>query len=76
MPPHEIDVEFLWNRLEHLLDHLPEAGRQKVLKALKLAIFAHEGQFRKSGEPFVTHPVEVTRILAELSAEAVRLWHA
>ena len=26
-------------------------------------------QFRKSGEPFITHPVEVTRILAELKMD-------
>ena len=26
-------------------------------------------QYRKSGEPFITHPVEVTRILAELKMD-------
>lgn len=35
-------------------------------EALSLAYDAHAGQARKSGEPFITHPVEVARILAEL----------
>ena len=35
-------------------------------EALSLAYDAHAGQARKSGEAFITHPVEVCRILAEL----------
>jgi (p)ppGpp synthase/HD superfamily hydrolase len=31
-----------------------------------VAQHAHRAQYRKSGEPFITHPVEVTRILAEM----------
>ena len=33
---------------------------------LQLAFEAHDGQKRKSGEPFIIHPVEVARILGEL----------
>lgn len=33
---------------------------------LQLAYEAHDGQKRRSGEPFITHPVEVARILGEL----------
>ncbi len=36
---------------------------------MSLAYDAHAGQRRKSGEPFITHPVEVTRILAELKMD-------
>ena len=36
-----------------------------VRAALAMGFAAHQGQLRKSGEPFITHPVEVTRILAE-----------
>ena len=43
----------------------PVAARQ-VREALALAYDSHSGQDRKSGEPYITHPVEVTRILAEL----------
>lgn len=41
----------------------------QVKEALSLAYDAHSGQRRKSGEPFITHPVEVTRILAELKMD-------
>jgi len=33
---------------------------------VQLAFEAHNGQKRRSGEPFIIHPVEVARILGEL----------
>lgn len=41
----------------------------QVREALALAYDSHSGQDRKSGEPYITHPVEVTRILAELKMD-------
>lgn len=33
---------------------------------VQLAFEAHDGQRRRSGEPFIIHPVEVAQILGEL----------
>ena len=40
-----------------------------VEKAYNYAIAKHEGQVRKSGEPYVTHPINVAFILAELELD-------
>ena len=37
-------------------------------KAYVVAREAHEGQTRSSGEPYITHPVEVTQILGSACA--------
>ena len=37
----------------------------RVLKAVELAKKAHEGQFRKTGEPYIVHPLAVKKILEE-----------
>ncbi len=39
-----------------------------IEKAYVLARDKHEGQMRKSGEPYITHPVAVAKILSELKA--------
>jgi len=42
-----------------------------VLDALELAIKAHHGQTRRSGEPYATHPLAVARRVSEMRADAV-----
>ena len=67
MKNEDITEDFLWcARLEPMLEYIPPHDMQLIRDALTLAFDAHRGQNRKSGEPFITHPVEVTRILAEL----------
>ncbi len=48
---------------------LSDLEREKLLKAYAMAEYAHEGDFRQSGEPFVEHPKEVSRILARLGVD-------
>jgi GTP diphosphokinase / guanosine-3',5'-bis(diphosphate) 3'-diphosphatase len=36
-----------------------------IRKAIEYATVAHYGQFRKSGEPYISHPIEVARIIQE-----------
>ncbi|MFI9052311.1 RelA/SpoT family protein [Streptomyces sp. NPDC053427] len=63
--------------LEHVAKvhrrHHPDAGLDILSKAYVLAESSHRGQMRKSGEPYITHPLAVTLILAELGAETTTL---
>ena len=51
----------------------PKADLTIIDKAFETAELAHRGQVRKSGEPYITHPIAVTRILAELGIGPVTL---
>jgi GTP pyrophosphokinase len=53
--------------------HHPGADLDILRRAYLLAESSHRGQFRKSGEPYITHPLAVTLILAELGAETTTL---
>ncbi|MDQ1528316.1 MAG: diphosphokinase / guanosine-3,5-bis(diphosphate) 3-diphosphatase, partial [Actinomycetota bacterium] len=46
--------------------HHPKADTALIERAYATAERAHSGQKRKSGEPFITHPVAVAQILADL----------
>ena len=50
--------------------YLPEPQMTRVLRAYEMGARAHLGQARKSGEPYITHPVAVAGILAELGLDA------
>src|SRR5688572_22243300 len=49
--------------------YLPGQAVEKIQEAYLFAKKAHEGQFRRSGEPYVGHPVEVAYILANLEQD-------
>ncbi|MFE5094920.1 RelA/SpoT family protein [Streptomyces sp. NPDC056638] len=53
--------------------HHPDADLSILHRAYVLAESSHRGQMRKSGEPYITHPLAVTLILAELGAETTTL---
>ncbi|MET9885872.1 HD domain-containing protein [Streptomyces sp. NPDC006430] len=53
--------------------HHPDADLSLLRRAYVLAESSHRGQMRKSGEPYITHPLAVTLILAELGAETTTL---
>ena len=52
--------------LNRIQKYHPGDGWKLVEKAWNFAAKAHEGQFRKSGEPYFTHPSLVASILTEL----------
>ncbi len=51
--------------LELAADYLPEVQRALLRRAWAVGAAAHAGQTRKSGEPYITHPVAVAQVLAE-----------
>jgi guanosine-3',5'-bis(diphosphate) 3'-pyrophosphohydrolase len=53
--------------------HHPRSSPLLITRAYELAARAHEGQTRKSGEPYVTHPVAVAKICAELGLDDVTI---
>ncbi len=56
-----------WQALDQkLAEYLTPEARSKVERAFRLGAAAHHGQTRKSGEPYITHPLAVAGILAEM----------
>ena len=56
--------------LKDRVSYLSEAQVAKVISAFQVGADAHAGQERKSGEPYITHPVAVAGIVAELGLDA------
>ncbi|KAI9080253.1 hypothetical protein K1719_037647 [Acacia pycnantha] len=65
----EISPERLWEDLKPVISYLSPKELELVHNALMLAFEAHNGQKRRSGEPFIIHPVEVARILGKLELD-------
>jgi GTP diphosphokinase / guanosine-3',5'-bis(diphosphate) 3'-diphosphatase len=51
--------------LRSLNSDLEKEDRQNIRMAYELAVEAHAKQRRKSGEPYILHPIEVARICAQ-----------
>jgi len=60
-------------QLERAASYLPAEQLPLLRRAWEVGATAHAGQTRKSGEPYITHPVAVARILAELGLDAEAL---
>ena len=56
-----------------LKEYLKPDDIAQVWAAYRFSAAAHEGQMRKSGEPYITHPVSVACILAELHLDTPTL---
>ena len=62
-------VDHYWDRLMPMVSYLGTQQVAEVYDALRVAYRAHRGQYRKSGEPFIIHPVEVAMLLAGLKMD-------
>jgi len=61
--------ELFENLVASIKKYHPSADLTMIEKAYKIAYQAHEGQMRKSGEPYIIHPLCVSTILAELELD-------
>ncbi len=65
-----VDPQELHDQLmDSIRKYHPSEDTSMVEKAYQVAKKAHEGQLRKSGEPYITHPLYVAIILAELEMD-------
>lgn len=67
------DIALTWEEpqelhelLQWIREQRPEANVRRIRYAYYVAEQAHSGQTRQSGEPYISHPLAVARILAEL----------
>jgi GTP pyrophosphokinase/guanosine-3',5'-bis(diphosphate) 3'-pyrophosphohydrolase len=65
-----IDVEDL---IALVRNYNPRCNAELIRKAYAYGMEMHEGQFRKSGEPYFTHPVAVAAILIEQNLDDATL---
>ncbi|MEI6092785.1 MAG: bifunctional (p)ppGpp synthetase/guanosine-3',5'-bis(diphosphate) 3'-pyrophosphohydrolase [bacterium] len=56
-----------------ILKYYPDVDFTKIDKAYHFAATKHEGQLRKSGDPYYMHPLEVTRTLTKLRMDVPSL---
>ena len=59
-------VDFL---IERVQKQNPTANVEKIRLAYECAAAAHEGQFRKNGDPYIIHPVSVAEIIVEMGLD-------
>jgi guanosine-3',5'-bis(diphosphate) 3'-pyrophosphohydrolase len=59
--------------LERVGGYTSEAERELLRRAYVFSALEHKGQVRHSGEPYLTHPLEVANILAEMRVDVVAI---
>src|SRR5688572_1248696 len=62
--------------LTSCLGYLKPADVEAIERAYEVARAAHSGQYRQSGEPYITHPLAVAKLLAEWHLDAQALMAA
>ena len=63
------EEELFESLIREIRRYHPSEDFSVIKKAYKLAADAHKGQFRRSGEPYIIHPLNVALILAQLELD-------
>jgi GTP diphosphokinase / guanosine-3',5'-bis(diphosphate) 3'-diphosphatase len=72
-PAPDAEIPAYVRELQEAARYLPEAQRESLLRAWRVGAEAHAGQVRKSGEPYITHPVAAATVLAEQGVDVETL---
>ena len=65
----ESKIQEFWDDLSLTIQYLPQRRHYDIYNALRVAYECHHGQMRKSGEPFIVHPVQVALLLTSLKMD-------
>ncbi|MEJ2171025.1 MAG: HD domain-containing protein, partial [Desulfobacterales bacterium] len=57
--------------LDKITEYHPEADLDIIERAYVYSARVHEGQVRLSGEPYLSHPLEVAGILSDMKLDVV-----
>ena len=73
VPPSSVGVASVSQLAERLSEYLSPSDLKKIKEAYRFSDEMHLGQVRKSGEPYISHPIAVAEICAEwkLDAQAI-----
>ena len=70
IPQHADDTDVLVDKIIGMVKgYSPNANTDMIYVAYKLAKSAHSHQFRRSGAPYMEHPVQLAYIAAQLSLD-------
>ncbi len=72
-PTPDAEIPAYVRELQQAARYLPELQRESLLQAWRVGAAAHAGQVRKSGEPYITHPVAAATVLAEQGVDVETL---
>jgi len=61
---------FSWGTFQSHIRYLGTEEQKGIRAAFELGALVHDGQMRKSGEPYFTHPIAVAHILADMGGDA------
>lgn len=56
--------------LKTLTTYLKDTEIKTITKAIQFSVLAHKDQVRKSGDPFIIHPIEVAKILTSINLDS------
>ncbi|MFZ4404570.1 MAG: RelA/SpoT family protein [Pseudobdellovibrionaceae bacterium] len=62
-------IRYVDDLIKKIQRYFPAADTQLIEKAYYFSEKAHEGQIRRSGEPYISHPLNVAGILADLNLD-------